>query len=164
MYLNTVPLHLRLFLASETMTSPCAFRSPWTACPDSDGRIQLGAVPAKEGAVTLKWEAPSKFVFIRSPGTLTVSLSLKNVPWICEKDVSAPRLLFRSSYWRYYTLELSFFPFPSTRLAITFSPSMGARTAQNQKAITAVLLRLLSTRRFWTLVTKCLYRADRPIS
>jgi hypothetical protein len=124
MYLDTVPPHLRLFLASKTMATPCAFRSPWTACPDSNGRIQLGAPPAKEGAVTLQWEAPSKFVFTRSPGTLPVSLSLNNVPWICEKDVSAPRLLFGSSGWRYCTLEPYFLPFPSTRPAITFSPSM----------------------------------------
>jgi hypothetical protein len=90
MYLGTVLSRLRLFLASETMASPYAFRSSCTACPDSDGRIQLGAPPAKEGAVTLKWEAPSKYVFTRCPGTLPVSLSLKNVPWICEKDVLPP--------------------------------------------------------------------------
>jgi hypothetical protein len=91
-----------------------------------------------------------KICIARSPGTLAVSLSLKIVPWICEKDVSAPWLLFGSSYWRYCTLQPSFFPFPSTRLAIAFSPSVGARTAQNQKSITAVLLRLLSGRWLWT--------------
>ena len=64
MYFCTVLPRLRLFLASETIASPCTFRSPWTACPDSDRRIQLGAPPAKEGAVALKWEALSKFVLL----------------------------------------------------------------------------------------------------